>query len=201
MFVLDYRVNFTIVNVTVSGVIIPFLSVNNWIVIQYRFDGSLSFNRIWSDYRQGFGSSDSEFWIGLNTIYQLTSAGTWMLRLEVKNHTDHRWWDREYYTFYIDSEALNYTLHVSLTSYGSMTDVLNMVGVNYQNGMQFSTSDRDNDHYYTKCAVVHMGGFWYNGCYGVNPNGNYTSTFRFVQYYGIVGSLLESSRLMIKRVV
>lgn len=33
-------------------------------LIQRRFDGSENFSRNWSDYEKGFGSSESEFWLG-----------------------------------------------------------------------------------------------------------------------------------------
>lgn len=34
-------------------------------IIQQRFDGSVDFYRNWTDYKAGFGSIDSEFWIGM----------------------------------------------------------------------------------------------------------------------------------------
>lgn len=37
-------------------------------VIQQRFDGSVDFYRNWVDYKAGFGSIDSEFWIGMLQI-------------------------------------------------------------------------------------------------------------------------------------
>ena len=35
-------------------------------IIQRRLDGSVNFLRPWNDYKAGFGSPDSEFWIGEN---------------------------------------------------------------------------------------------------------------------------------------
>lgn len=33
-------------------------------MIQRRMDGSVNFYRGWNEYKNGFGSIDSEFWIG-----------------------------------------------------------------------------------------------------------------------------------------
>jgi len=37
--------------------------------------GSVSFNRGWEDYVQGFGTSTGDYWTGLQNIYYLTSSG------------------------------------------------------------------------------------------------------------------------------
>lgn len=34
-------------------------------VFQQRKDGSVDFNRMWSDYEYGFGDPNTEYWIGL----------------------------------------------------------------------------------------------------------------------------------------
>ena len=43
-----------------------------WTVIQKRFDGSLDFQRNWTEYENGFGQLDGEFWLGLEKINRLT---------------------------------------------------------------------------------------------------------------------------------
>ena len=43
----------------------------------------------------------------------------------------------------------------------------------HDDGMKFSTYDRDNDASEYHCAVDHHGAWWYNDCYDVNPNGRY----------------------------
>ena len=43
-----------------------------WTVIQRRIDGSVDFNRSWSDYEKGFGDLNGEFWYGLKNMNCLT---------------------------------------------------------------------------------------------------------------------------------
>ncbi|XP_035795006.1 angiopoietin-related protein 4-like [Anopheles albimanus] len=56
-----------------------------WIVIQHRFNGSVDFNSNWNEYRDGFGSFDSEFWLGLEHIHQLTTARNHEVIIEMRD--------------------------------------------------------------------------------------------------------------------
>lgn len=56
-----------------------------WTVIQRRVDGSVSFNRNWRDYRDGFGDLHSEFWLGNNHIHELTAQGEYSLRIDLED--------------------------------------------------------------------------------------------------------------------
>ena len=51
-------------------VIIP-LIISGWTVIQRRIDGAVSFNRIWGEYKQGFGHLSGNFWLGNENIHRL----------------------------------------------------------------------------------------------------------------------------------
>ena len=53
-----------------------------WTVIQRRVDGSVDFNRPWSDYEKGFGDLNGEFWYGLRTMNCLTQTSQWELRID-----------------------------------------------------------------------------------------------------------------------
>ena len=166
------------VNISVPQIPSPILvsSINEWIVFQQRIDGSLSFNRTWSDFVAGFGSISANFWLGLEKIYQLTAAGSYWLRMEMLTSTG-LWYSVEYSTFRLDSVTSQYIIHVTGYS-GDVGDVMNLASSgDIQNGMPFSTSDRDNDRWSDNCAQTHGGGFWYNACFNFNLNGKYFTDF------------------------
>jgi len=59
---------------------------DNWIIIQNKVaNGSVSFNRSWTDYLTGFGSmaTDDNYWAGLETVSRLTSHTMYKLKVEV----------------------------------------------------------------------------------------------------------------------
>ena len=44
-----------------------------WMVIQRRINGSVDFYLDWTDYVNGFGDLEGEFWYGLENIHCLTT--------------------------------------------------------------------------------------------------------------------------------
>ncbi|XP_071836934.1 scavenger receptor cysteine-rich domain-containing protein DMBT1-like [Apostichopus japonicus] len=54
-----------------------------WTVLERRLDGSVGFHRTWYDYKNGFGFSGSEFWLGLEKIAYLTNQGNYQLRVDI----------------------------------------------------------------------------------------------------------------------
>ena len=80
-----------------------------WTVIQKRVDGSVDFYRGWTEYKNGFGSLNREFWFGLDKINYLTTIGNYKLRVDLED------WDgetryAEYDSFSIKNETYQYTL-------------------------------------------------------------------------------------------
>ena len=47
--------------------------------------------------------------------------------------------------------------------------------MSYENSMQFTTYDRDNDLHGGNCAIQFNGAWWYNACHASNLNGLYLS--------------------------
>ena len=144
-----------------------------WLVIQRRIDGSVDFNRYWSEYEEGFGNlptddkdTTGEFWIGLHTLHCLTSEGQWELRIDYMLTNKTKGY-LSYRHFRVGPASDDYLLSISGFS-GNTTDPF-LVQNNYQNlnGMRFTTRDRDNDKWSLNCAVDNVGnagGWWYNGC-------------------------------------
>ena len=166
-------------------------------------DGSTSFNLPWLNYTNGFGTYNRNFWLGLERMYQITTAGVYKLRLEFRllNGT---WLSAEYDTFYLNDEAANYALHVSVFSGDGGNLLIPNDPIRLHNGMQFSTYDRDHDTSFAdNCATAYGGGggFWYNSCSWIKPNGAYgTSTFSICTKSLASIYQISVSRTMVKAV-
>jgi len=138
-----------------------------WTLIQQRVDGSVSFERNWQEYKIGFGDVTGNYWMGLERIHELTSTPVELyVYLEsfdgVSKHA-------KYASFSVGDSSSNYVLTVSGHS-GSAPDSLA-----WQNDMEFSTTDNDNDYHGSNCAYMYGGGggWWYKGCFQSNLNGRY----------------------------
>ena len=153
-----------------------------WLVVQRRIDGSVDFNRYWSEYEEGFGNlpdndkdRTGEFWIGLHSLHCLTSQGHWELRIDYMFPNKTKGY-LSYRNFRVGPASDGYRLSISGFS-GNATDP---VSTRVINGMKFTTRDRDNDNWYRNCAVHHgggnPGGWWYSSCSHINANHQYNHT-------------------------
>ncbi|XP_061186918.1 ficolin-1-like [Saccostrea echinata] len=148
---------------------------HKWTIIQRRSSpGGQSFDKNWSDYENGFGSLNTEFWIGNKYLHELTSLyGNTHLRIDMTTAQGKSGFVE--YTFYIDDASQNYTLHTS-NYVGMMGDPFISTGscTECADGMKFTTRDRDNDldnaH---NCALLSGGGWWHNACQRSNLNGQF----------------------------
>ena len=82
-----------------------------WTVFQKRIDGSVDFNRHWSDYKHGFGNLNGEFWLGLDRIHRLTLDNNSMLRVDMEDFEGGSAY-AEYNFFGVKSEHDKYQLIV-----------------------------------------------------------------------------------------
>ncbi|XP_058120484.1 fibrinogen-like protein A [Anopheles ziemanni] len=138
-----------------------------WLVFQHRYDGKEKFYRNWTDYRNGFGNLNGEFWFGLEHLHKMTTARKHELMVEMEDYYGNYGY-AHYDEFVIDSEAEGYRLKVGNHD-GTAGDSLKI-----HNGMKFSTPDVDNDGLsHWACAPDFYGAWWYNNCHNSNLNGGY----------------------------
>ncbi|XP_069109455.1 microfibril-associated glycoprotein 4-like [Argopecten irradians] len=157
-----------------------------WIVLQHRFDGSVLFNRSFSDYENGFGQLDGEFWLGLKKMYILAHSNLKVrFNLQALNGT---WLALEYGEFSISNASLQYTLHVA-----NHTDGFAACSFGYNNGHRFATYDKDTEN----CANSRFGGWWYNHCTYFNINGHFgLSNERGVTEYCSLGRYIRFQKTL-----
>ncbi|KFO53240.1 Angiopoietin-4, partial [Corvus brachyrhynchos] len=138
-----------------------------WTIIQIRANGSLSFQRSWREYKQGFGDVAGEYWLGNEAVHLLTSRVPYALRVELQDWEGSQVY-AHYRKFQLGSERQFYRL--SLQDYSGTAG--QQSGLALQ-GTQFSTRDADNDNCLCKCAQMLSGGWWFDACGLSNLNGIY----------------------------
>ncbi|XP_059162801.1 fibrinogen-like protein A isoform X2 [Physella acuta] len=131
-----------------------------------RVKGGVNFSRGWVDYKIGFGSFDGDFWIGNDWISYLTHNGYSELRCHFKYKGKSMY--KVYRDFKVGTEADLYRLH-----FNNKTDDPQDL-FTYNNGMAFSTFDRDNDISKRHCAERCVGGWWYKSCTYIKVTGDWT---------------------------
>uniref|UniRef100_K1PUF7 Tenascin n=1 Tax=Magallana gigas TaxID=29159 RepID=K1PUF7_MAGGI len=141
-----------------------------WTVIQRRINGLVEFYRNWTEYKNGFGFADHEYWIGNDMLYRMSSVQPQELRVDMERFNGEKVY-AVYSNFSVGDEASKYKLGVNGYS-GNAGDSLN-----YHNSMKFSTPDQDNDEWGDgSCVIQHRSAGWFNICFYANPNGQYTDS-------------------------
>ncbi|XP_022075794.2 angiopoietin-related protein 7-like [Acanthochromis polyacanthus] len=139
-----------------------------WTVFQRRRDGLVSFNRGWSEYREGFGEPQGEHWLGNQHLHLLSNQGSYSLRIDLQDW-GHAHRHALYHTFRIEDEENHYRLHVSGFS-GTVEDSFGW----YHDQQGFSTPDTGNI-----CAEISHAGWWFRQCFYANLNGVYYKGGRY----------------------
>ncbi|XP_023205492.1 angiopoietin-related protein 5-like isoform X1 [Xiphophorus maculatus] len=158
-------------------------SGGGWTVFQRRSGGSVSFDRKWAAYKNGFGNLTQDHWLGLRKVFALTKnqSKKWILRVDLWDHEGGTAF-AEYKNFRLGNEKTAFKLHVGKYS-GDAGDAIRGAyqGID-QNGYGFSTVDRDNDGcspclfgdiVETKCSLSEGGGWWYSRCGSASLNGHW----------------------------
>ncbi|XP_062605003.1 fibroleukin-like [Saccostrea cucullata] len=147
-----------------------------WTVIQKRVSGSLSFNRNWAEYKNGFGDPEQNMWIGNDVIHQLTKNKDSHLYVSITTQNGTKLYQL-YYQFNVSSETEKFKIFLSGDSTGTLGDSMVNTALTWENqsGMYFSTPDNDNDNWENNCAAFHNGGgWWFNNCHQAFLNGPWT---------------------------
>ncbi|XP_060563343.1 microfibril-associated glycoprotein 4-like [Ruditapes philippinarum] len=178
-----------------------------WTVIQNRFDGSVDFYRNFSEYENGFGDLNGEFWLGLKHIQKLASNGRTEIRLEMTRNSSEEGFETFKDFKLVDGDE--YRLHINEDSATRSSGISANVSFAYNNGSPFSTYDRDMDRWLGEsCAQRRHGGWWYNYCTFVNLNGRYcdpgslcTASSEGHNHRGFaLSESLLNSRMMLRRI-
>ena len=94
-----------------------------------------AFNLPWVQYTQGFGNPATQYWIGLEKLYQATQI-TCRVRFDLQS-LGGTWYYAQYSSFRVGHSSTNYRLTIS----GFSGNTYNAMA--YHNGQPFSTYDRD----------------------------------------------------------
>ena len=86
-----------------------------WTVFQRRVDGSVDFYRYWNEYKNGFGSLNSEFWLGLEKIFRLSASGQNVLKVDLETFENEKGY-QIYQSFSLGNESEGYILNVGTFS-------------------------------------------------------------------------------------
>ena len=142
-----------------------------WMVFQRRYDGSVEFpTRNWEEYKNGFGNSDGEYWLGNEMLHLLTTSQPHDYMVEGVSFQDEINY-KKIRNVVINGEDDHYRIVYDLASIDS-TYTSTTYGTSMR-GMRFSTTDRDNDEDEgTDCASKY-GGWWLNSCHTDAMNGSF----------------------------
>ncbi|XP_034490549.1 ficolin-1-like isoform X3 [Drosophila innubila] len=127
-----------------------------WTIILRRMDGSVNFHRNWTEYKNGFGNLNGEFFLGLDKIHEITAERSQELLVLLEDFEGDKAFEK-YEEFAIGNEDKQYELHTLGDASGTAGD-----SFLYHRGSKFSTFDRDNDGQSDKnCAQLFTGAWWY----------------------------------------
>ena len=132
-----------------------------WFIIQRRVDDSVSFERCWNEYVDGFGDVDGNFWLGLDAIHNLITERPMSLQIDVVPF-DIPAVSIPYQQFHVGAASSDYLLTINSDT---TVDATLYTSMNYHSGSKFSTFDNDNDDKSGgSCADSYRGGWWFRAC-------------------------------------
>ncbi|ESO01508.1 hypothetical protein HELRODRAFT_144922, partial [Helobdella robusta] len=135
-----------------------------WILVQQRLDITVFFDYNFATYETGFGDQ-TNFWIGLMKIYDLTKNKNYKIRFEMQS-VNSNWYSADYSYFYLDPPSTGYVLQLG-TYIGDAGDAIRLAAPKGAVvGYPFYTSETTP----ANCRSSTNGGWWVNYCTMSNLN-------------------------------
>lgn len=165
-----------------------FTKLRGWLAVQRRNNGTLNFDRSWTDYQKGFGDLDGDFWLGNEVLFRLINSSQSRVLVFIRYYAKSYSY---YYRFFMrDIKMKNATEGYQLLYSGSSyTTVIGNMGPKSRS--HFATNDNTTFHD-ERCPPVN-GGWWYTSyprckLRDQNPNSRYTTltTDQGEQYLGLI---------------
>ena len=151
-----------------------------WILFQRRFNGNISFDRDWQNYKEGFGDVHGEFWLGNEYVHLMTNMedlnGCEMMmkgkRFNGKTRS----------IFFRNFQLLSEKEYYKVASKAVCDDCKDME----KHFIREPFSSRDENKSNKKCPQLFKGGWWYPvrgaTCSNLFFNGYYSSTAKTEMY-------------------
>lgn len=172
---------------------------DGWIIILKSGTGDVNFDRRWKDYRNGFGSLDGDYWLGLEEMHKLTRDDNYKLQVDIQYY-DKSWKYAIYDNFEVENENEKYKLKLGTYNKASTEED----GLTYHDGRKFSTSDSDNDGRDINCADLNKSGWWYHQCYRSKLTGialpEGTDDVKGIVWNNLTGKTVKAAIMKIRRI-
>jgi Fibrinogen beta and gamma chains, C-terminal globular domain len=147
-----------------AAFLIPARSLNAWIIVYELYNRSFGWNRPWQDYKNGFGTLGSDYWFGLQKLYQLTAAAPYRIRIEVRQVPLNVTLFLQMAAFSVADESQYYKLTWSVMTGSSA--LTSSSPDTFHNGKTFVTYDNSRGSF---CLGSNGGGWWYSTCCKICP--------------------------------
>ncbi|CAL4079677.1 unnamed protein product [Meganyctiphanes norvegica] len=169
-----------------------------WTVITRRddwFNGLTDFNRTFEEYAIGFGDINYDFYIGNEVIHSLTDSSLnelWVTIEDTEGETGYA-----HYQYFHVAARDEYQLPPYIMDCGLYEGTIGD-GLEYNNGMGFSTIDQDTDMSDADCAAIFGGGgWWHRACTNVCLTCPY-GTWDFRWYSEDYQYILSKAQMMVR---
>ncbi|XP_061170689.1 fibroleukin-like [Saccostrea echinata] len=174
-----------------------------WTAIQKRVSGSLTFDRNWTEYKNGFGSPEQDYWVGNDVIHQLTKVKDCFLYVSITVQNGTRLYEL-YDKVSVSNEAGKYRILLEKPATGTLGDSMANTEshIFYATAMYFSTKDRDSDYSGSHNLANYYGGaWWFNAGYHAFLNGPWPPAEWTNPWCPIItsGSSVRETMMLIKR--